>query len=131
MNRRRVESLEDLPSQLVRPLRGLDPERLRTWSVAGGQRYVGVDFSASRDRRSIFAALGRAFELPDWFGANLDALYDSLTDLEPGPGYLVLLDRLPATKDFGVEQRDALLDVFRDVVRYYADTGVPFRVFYR
>ena len=128
---RKVQRLEDLPSHLVRPLRGLDPEQLRAWSAAGGQRYVAVNFGSSRDRKSIFTALGRAFELPDWFGANLDALYDSLTDLAPAPGYLVLLDRLPATRDFGVEQRDALLDVFRDVARFYQDTGVPFRVFYR
>jgi RNAse (barnase) inhibitor barstar len=128
---KRIANLEDLPSQLVRPLRGLDPEQLRAWSVAGGQRFVRVDLADSRDRRSVFMALSRAFELPEWFGANLDALYDSLTDLEPGAGFLVLLDRIPASREFGVEQRDALLDVFRDVARYYADTGVPFRVFYR
>lgn len=128
---RRIERLEDLPTHTVRPLRGLAPDQLRAWSAAGGQRYVQVDLADSPDRRSVFMALRRAFELPEWFGANLDALYDSLTDLEPAPGFLVLLDRIPATRDFGVEQRDALLDVFRDVARYYADTGMPFRVFYR
>lgn len=128
---RKIERLEDLPSHDVRPLRGIDPEQLRAWSLAGGQRYVRVDFGAVRDRGSVFRALGRAFELPEWFGANLDALYDSLTDLAPAPGYLVVLERMPASADFGVEQRNALLDVLRDVASYYADTGVPFRVFYR
>ncbi len=32
---------------------------------------------------------------------------------------------------FGVEERDALLDVFRDVAEHYAEAGCPFRVFYR
>jgi len=26
----------------------------------------------------LAVAIGRAFEIPSWFGANLDALYDSL-----------------------------------------------------
>jgi hypothetical protein len=43
----------------------------------------------------------------------------------------VVLDPLPYTERFGVDERDALLDVFRDVAEHYAEAGVPFRVFYR
>jgi hypothetical protein len=65
---------------------------------------------------------------------NLDALYDSLTDLrdtQPPPGYVVVLDHLQHIGDFSVEQRDALLDVFRDVVDDFAEAKIPFRVLYR
>ena len=32
------------------------------------------------DKKALYAALADALELPDWFGANFDALYDVLTD---------------------------------------------------
>ncbi|MFC6090625.1 barstar family protein [Saccharothrix lopnurensis] len=35
----------------------------------------------ARDRRDAVAAIAEALDFPDWFGHNLDALYDSLTDL--------------------------------------------------
>jgi RNAse (barnase) inhibitor barstar len=109
-------------------------EQLRAWAKADDQRFVLADLSGCTDKASAMRMLGRAFTLPGWFGANLDALYDSLTDEEtwpPGRGAVVVLDPLPYTERFGVEERDALLDVFRDVAEHYAERGVPFRVFYR
>ncbi len=38
--------------------------------------------AAGRSRAEVFAALAAALELPPWFGSNLDALWDSLADLE-------------------------------------------------
>ena len=32
------------------------------------------------DKKALYAALADALELPDWFGANFDALFDVLTD---------------------------------------------------
>ncbi|GAA1282315.1 barstar family protein [Saccharothrix xinjiangensis] len=37
--------------------------------------------AGARDRRDAIAAIAEAMGFPDWFGHNLDALYDSLTDL--------------------------------------------------
>ena len=37
----------------------------------------------------FYRALAAAAGFPDWFGANLDALWDSLTDL-PGPTALIV-----------------------------------------
>ncbi len=42
-----------------------------------------------RSRAEAFAALAAALELPSWFGANLDALWDCLADLQR-PTALVL-----------------------------------------
>lgn len=134
MTPRRIERLEDLPRQCVRSLRGLDTDALRAWAKAAEQRFVLADLSGCKDKPSAMRMLGHAFGLPGWFGANLDALFDSLTDEETWPvgrGAVVVLDSLPYTERFGVEERDALLDVFRDVADHYAETGTPFRVFYR
>lgn len=134
MTPRRIERLDDLPRQCVRSLRGLDTDELRAWAQAAEQRFVLADLSGCKDKPSAMRMLGHAFSLPSWFGANLDALFDSLTDEETWPvgrGAVVVLDSLPYTERFGVEERDALLDVFRDVADHYAETGMPFRVFYR
>ena len=134
MTNRHIERLEDLPGQCVRTLRGLRSDQLRAWAKASGQRFVLADLSGCKDKPAAMRMLGHAFGLPGWFGANLDALYDSLTDDETWPagaGAVVVLDALPSTESFGVEERDALLDVFRDVAEHYAEAGIPFRVFYR
>lgn len=134
MTARSIERLDDLPSQCVRSLRGLNAEQLRAWAMAADQRFVLADLSGCKDKPSALRMLGHALNLPGWFGANLDALYDSLTDEDTWPvgrGAIIVLDPLPYTERFGVEERDALLDVFRDVAEHYAEASVPFRVFYR
>lgn len=63
----------------------------------------------------LYAALARALGLPSWFGANLDALWDCLTDLTE-PTVLVLAgwtryeQREPA-------QAPRFLELFRDRTR--------------
>jgi RNAse (barnase) inhibitor barstar len=122
-----------LPSHVVRSLRGLDRERIRAWARRSGQRLVDVDLQGCTDKASVLRALAQAFALPAWFGMNLDALYDALTDLrerDPADGYVVLIEGLPRSASFDSEQRAALLDVFRDVADDYADAKIPFRVLY-
>jgi len=134
MTPRTIQRLDDLPTQCVRSLRGLNSEQLRAWAKADDQRFVLADLSGCKDKPSALRMLGHALSLPAWFGANLDALYDSLTDDDTWPvgrGAVIVLDPLPYTERFGVEERDALLDVFRDVADHHAEAGQPFRVFYR
>ncbi|MCO1582275.1 barstar family protein [Crossiella sp. SN42] len=40
-----------------------------------------VDGSELRTKRAVLQAFARALSFPDYFGVNLDALYDCLTDL--------------------------------------------------
>ena len=41
-----------------------------------------LDLSACLDRREIYAVLRREMDWQDWYGSNLDALWDVLTALE-------------------------------------------------
>ncbi|SFP99273.1 Barstar (barnase inhibitor) [Amycolatopsis arida] len=55
-------------------------------SIADGARARGafphvVNAGARPDKMSTLDAIAAAFSFPDWFGRNLDALYDMLTDL--------------------------------------------------
>jgi hypothetical protein len=151
MTPKRIEQLTDVPSNCVRALGALAPATLRQWAERAGQRYVEVDLSPARDKKAVLAAIGHAFGFPEWYGGNLDALYDCLTDLPTraegtgavggqaagqaaaeghAKGYVAVLLRLPYNESFDVEQRDALLDVFRDAAETFADDGIPLRVFY-
>lgn len=55
-----------------------------------GWRVVELDTSAGTDKAHFLAVCRTAFDLPDWFGNNWDALADSLTDVDNTPGTLVL-----------------------------------------
>lgn len=128
-----AEPCDKLPLQTVRPLRGIEREALRAWASRRSQSVIEVALDRCTDKAEVLQAIARAFDLPSWFGMNLDALYDSLTDLPDtgaAAGYIVLLDRLLRVRNFDREQRVALLGVFRDVAETYAERGVPFRVLY-
>ena len=40
-----------------------------------------LDGKKIRDRRELHEALAAGLELPEWYGGNLDGLYDCLTEL--------------------------------------------------
>lgn len=127
------DTLSALPSHCVRPLAPFTPAELERWAVRTTQRYVEVDLEAAATRKAVLAKIGRALDFPQWYGANLDALYDCLTDLpeREGPAaWVIVLRHLPKSGALDEEQRDALLDVFRDAAEAFADAGVGLRVFH-
>jgi RNAse (barnase) inhibitor barstar len=133
MSRPAGNPYDKLPLQTVRRVKGIARSALRDWAQQSNQRLVEVDLASCTDKLSVLREIGKAFALPAWFGQNLDALYDALTDLpeqKGAVGYVVVLDQLPRGGNFSGEQRDALLDVFRDVAKSYAERGIPFRVLY-
>ncbi|MFN7644032.1 MAG: barstar family protein [Burkholderiales bacterium] len=127
--------LESLPPNAVERLADRRPETLRRQAHEAGQRFLHADCSGARDKGGVMAALARGFALPSHFGANLDALYDSLTDLEPepgarAPGLVLVVECLPGPPGFDADARDALLDVFRDAADAFGERGVAFRTFW-
>jgi RNAse (barnase) inhibitor barstar len=62
----------------------------RTVAREKGWRTVELDTSGGIDKAHFLEACRAAFDLPDWFGHNWDALADSLTELNEPPGTLVL-----------------------------------------
>lgn len=43
-------------------------------------KYMILDGNMIQSREHLHEILARELELPDWYGRNLDALYDCLTD---------------------------------------------------
>lgn len=56
-----------------------------------GWHLVALDTTMRWDKRGFLAACRRAFDFPDWFGMNWDALADALSDVAvpTGAGLLV------------------------------------------
>jgi hypothetical protein len=48
----------------------------------------------------------------------------------PQPGFIVVLEQIPANAKFDKEAREQLLDIFRDAADYWGDRKIPFRCFY-
>lgn len=76
-----------------------------------------VDLSDVSDRKSLHESLKKSLPLPPWYGSNLDALYDALTDMTDPViihflGWEHLLTDLPAY--FGSFRR-VLEDAQREV----------------
>lgn len=42
---------------------------------------IQVDVRGAQSKEALHARIRQALDLPDWYGANLDALYDCLTSL--------------------------------------------------
>ncbi len=129
---RSTKPIDALPAQTVRQLGGYAADLLRRWAEKNGHRFVLIECSDCVDKRSVLRTIGRAFAFPEWYGANLDALYDCLTDLPDRgePGWVVVIERLPHEPQFADDQRAAVLDVFRDAADVFAERGVGLRVFY-
>lgn len=132
LSRSQPKPIEELPVQTVRRLGGYSPDQLRRWAEKAGHAFVLAECSSCVDKSAVLKEIGRAFAFPQWYGANLDALYDCLTDVPErgGPGWVVVLERLPDEKRFDAVDRAALLDVFRDAADDFAERGVGLRVFY-
>ncbi|WP_319243208.1 barstar family protein [uncultured Propionivibrio sp.] len=96
-----------------------------------GQAFFVVDLSRARNVPGFIKAMQRDLHFPDWFGHNLDALLDCLTDFSwhPAAGYVIVLsesDSLKATPT----SLAALNEVLSCAVDKWNERGIAFRIFY-
>ncbi len=91
-----------------------------------------IDGSKARTLRSFYTRIAKVFLFPDYFGKNLDALYDCLISLEViGKEDVVLLIRnesqfLSKEKE---EKRDAAIQVLKDAeIQENRYDNIQFRV---
>lgn len=99
--------------------------------------FFEVDLAQVHSKGEFLAALAKAIHAPDWFGHNLDALADALTDLswlnvdeQAEQGYVLLL--LNGDDVFGLSpaEHEIVMRIFNDAVTYWKGEGSPFWVFY-
>jgi RNAse (barnase) inhibitor barstar len=87
-----------------------------------------VDLSGCRDKTAVLDRIAAAMRFPEWFGANFDALADSLGDLSwlPADGYLLLLEHADEWRQADDDNFATLLDILNEAAVTWGDYGVPF-----
>ena len=94
---------------------------------AGMSAFV-VDCDRARSRSAVLRAVVKAVDFPEYFGGNLDALYDCLCDtvLDHKQGLILWFHNLHSGDPALEADSVAIENVCKDVVEYAANNGRVF-----
>jgi RNAse (barnase) inhibitor barstar len=126
--------LKGVRSNIVQSIRAFRVSDLHESATALGHHFLYANLATATSKQDVLDMIAAQFTFPSHFGKNFDALYDCMTDplhkSGPQPGFVVVLEHIPANGKFDKEAREQLLDIFRDTADFWADRKVPFRCFY-
>jgi len=128
------DTLKGVRSNIVQSIRAFRVQDLQEAASALGQHFLYANLAPAQSKQDVLDMIAQQFTFPAHIGKNFDALYDCMTDplhkSGPQPGFIIVLEHIPANGKFDKEAREQLLDIFRDTADYWADRKVPFRCFY-
>lgn len=128
------QPLRGVRSNIVQSIRAFRVSDLQEAASTMGQHFLYANLADAQSKQDVLDMIATQFTFPQHFGKNFDALYDCMTDplhkSGPQPGFIVVLEQIPAHAKFDKEAREQLLDIFRDASDYWADRKIPFRCFY-
>jgi RNAse (barnase) inhibitor barstar len=126
--------LKGVRSNIVQSIRAYRVSDLQEAAQGLGHHFLYANLAEAQSKQDVLDLIGAQFTLPSHFGKNFDALYDCMTDplhkSGQQPGFIVVLEQIPAHVKFDKEAREQLLDIFRDTADYWGDRKIPFRCFY-
>jgi RNAse (barnase) inhibitor barstar len=126
--------LRGVRTNIVQSIRAFRVQDLQDAAQGLGQHFLYANLANAQTKQDVLDLIGQQFMLPTSGGKNFDALYDSMTDpvhkSGPQPGFIAVLEHIPANVKFDKEAREQLLDIFRDTADYWGDRKIPFRCFY-
>ena len=126
--------LRNVRTNIVQSIRAFRVSDLQEAAQGLGHHFLYANLSSAPSQQDVLDLIAQQFTFPAHFGKNFDALYDSMTDplhkSGPQPGFIVVLEQVPANGKFDKEAREQLLDIFRDAADYWGERKVPFRCFY-
>lgn len=126
--------LRTVRTNIVQSIRAFRVQDLQEAADALGHQFLYANLAKAQSRQDVLDLIGQQFILSTQVSKSFDALYDSLTDpvhkSGPQPGFIAVLEHIPANAKFDKEAREQLLDIFRDTADYWGDRKIPFRCFY-
>ena len=126
--------LKGVRPNIVQSIRAFRVQDLQDAATLLNQHFLYANLGNAQSKQEILDMIAAQYTFPAHFGKNFDALYDCMTDMVhksgPQPGFIVVLEQIPAHAKFDKEAREQLLDIFRDASDYWADRKIPFRCFY-
>ena len=121
-------------ANIVQSIRAFRVYDLQETARVLGHHFLYANLAHAQTKQDVLDLLAQQFLFPAHFGKNFDALYDCMTDplhkAGPQPGFVVVLEQIPATAKFDKEAREQLLDIFRDAAEYWGERRIAFRCFY-
>lgn len=126
--------LHNVKTNIVQSIRAFRVSDLQAAAQSLNHHFLFANLANSQSKQDILDGIAKAFNLSAQASKNFDSLYDGMTDplhkSGPQPGFIVVLEHIPANTKFDKEAREQLLDIFREASDYWADRRVPFRCFY-
>ena len=126
--------LRTVRTNIVQSIRAFRVQDLQEAAQALGHHFLYANLASAQSKQDVLDLIGQQFILSTQVSKNFDALYDSMTDpvhkSGPQPGFIAVLEHIPANAKFDKEAREQLLDIFRDTADYWGDRKIPFRCFY-
>lgn len=126
--------LRGLRSNIVQSIRAFRVQELHGAAKELGQHFLYANLASAQSKQDVLDLIAQQFTFPAHFGKNFDALYDCMTDplhkSGPQPGFVIVLEQIPANGKFDKEAREQLLDIFREAAEFWAERKTPFRCFY-
>lgn len=127
-------TLRAVRPNIVQSIRAFRVQDLQAAAQHLGQHFLYANLAQAQSKQDVLDLIAAQFTFPSHFGKNFDALYDCMTDplhkSGQQPGFVVVLEHVPAHAKFDKEAREQLLDIFRDAADYWAEKKIPFRCFY-
>lgn len=104
------------------------PDALRAAVLAAGGAWLEVDLDGVRDKAQLLERLASAGRFPPGFGANWDALADSLQDLSwcDSPAYVLHLRSAARAAAALATEWPTLIEILEQTADYWAGRGRPF-----
>jgi RNAse (barnase) inhibitor barstar len=90
-----------------------------------------VDLRGCGDADAAMCEIADVLRFPEWFGENLDALADCLSDLSwlPAVGYVLVLENTGDWRAQASDTFDTVLDILNQTAERWARDHVPFWTF--
>ena len=115
--------IKGVRSNIVQSIRAFRVQDLQETATALGHHFLYANLATAQSKQDVLDMIAQQFTL-------YDCMTDPLHKSGPQPGFIVVLEHIPANGKFDKEAREQLLDIFRDTADYWADRKVPFRCFY-
>jgi hypothetical protein len=100
-------------------------------AVSCGLNYIYIDLRRVADKQAFLQILAEKLGFPAYFGMTWDALKDSLTDMSPAGGYVIVLDNIKGFAQAAPGDMCMARDIFKDAAGYWKKQAVSFCVLIR
>ncbi|NDC61649.1 MAG: barnase inhibitor [Betaproteobacteria bacterium] len=126
--------LRTVKSNIVQSIRAFRVADLQEAAAHLGHHFLYANLSSAQSKQDILDMTAQQFIFPAQSSKNFDSLFDSMSDAlhksGPQPGFILVLEHIPAHAKFDKEAREQLLDVFREAAEFWSERKVAFRCFY-